>query len=432
MLRRVALVALLAACTSSPSDSTDEGSTTPNPSTTAEPTTTPPTGTDTTVSPTGDDTTASPDDTTFDSTGIETTGTTGPDAIDYENYGPHPVGNTRFILDVGDRPLPVEVWYPADASAANDANLGHPVEEFAAPGADRDTLLMLLENLSVNGQIGTRLQTLSAFDAPLAGDGPWPLVVFSHCHNCVRFSAFTVAEHLASHGFLVAAPDHLGNTLFDQQNGMTADIGEEFLVVRVGDMTAVVDALLDPASAAVPEPLRGRADPERVGALGHSFGAATVGRLAQNDPRIKAALPIAAPVENPFFPNTHVADIHVPLLFVLAEEDNSILQIGNNLLVTNYNAANPPVRLITVKDAGHWNFSDICGIIPEFDPGCGEGQRQTMPGVPFTYLDINVGRNIAGSYSLAFFDRWLRDNPDADAYLDAASPAEFVTSDSRQ
>ena len=95
------------------------------------------------------------------------------------------------------------------------------------------------------------------------------------------------------------------------------------------DISAVLDAVLDPRSAVVPEPLRGLADPTRVGMYGHSYGAATAGRVAQNDPRVLATMPIAAPVENPFFPNTHVADIHVPMLSVLAEEDNSIGAIGD-------------------------------------------------------------------------------------------------------
>ena len=141
-------------------------------------------------------------------------------------------------------------------------------------------------------------------------------------------------------------------------------------------------------------------DPARVGMYGHSYGAATAGRVAQEDPRVLAAMPIAAPVENPFFPNTHVADIHVPLLSVLAEEDNSIGALGNNLIELNFNAENKPARLIRVTDAGHWNFTDICGLTMGFSAGCGDGERQTMPGVQFTYLDIEIGRGIASAYAL--------------------------------
>lgn len=428
MLRRAALVALLTACSSNPSDET--GSTTAGPSTGASDDATadaPTAAGEATSSPTAaTDASQTGAPTTAPTTGADETSTGGA-AVDYNAPGPHPVGNARFTLQAGDRALPVELWYPADPSAAAAAAQGHPIEEFVPAGPDRDAMLGYLADLSPHGQIGTRLQTSSAFEAPPAGAGPWPLLVFSHCHNCVRFSAFSTLERLASHGFIVAAPDHVGNTLFDQQE----QVGEEFLVVRVADMTAVLDAVLDPTHPDVPADLRGLADPARVGALGHSFGALTTGRLAQNDPRIKAAFPIAAPLESPLSPDTHMADIHVPLAWILAVEDNSILQIGNNILVDNFNKANPPARLISVADAGHWGFSDICGLVPMFDAGCGEGTRQSKPGEAFTYLDVAVGREIAASYSTAFFDRWLRDNPDADAFLDAPNPAEVVTLESR-
>lgn len=424
MIRRALALALsLAAC--SPGGGSDTGGTEPGTNTgaattTAGPTTADPTTTDPTTNPTTTDASSS--------TGDSDTG----DAIDYTAPGPYVVGNTRFTLPAGERSLLVEVWYPADAAAAADAAKGHPIAEFVPAGADRTAFEGLLAALSPAGTIGTRLQTRSALDAAPAAGGPWPLLVFSHCHSCTRFSTFSIAEHLASHGFIVAAPDHAGNTLFNELAGDTAEIGEAFLLVRRGDLGAVLDAMLDPRAAAVPAPLRGLADPARVGAFGHSFGAATVGRLAQEDPRVRASMPIATPIENPFFPGNKLADIHVPLLSLLAEEDNSIGALGNNLIASNFKIANPPIRLVRIRDAGHWSFSDICGVIDGFAPGCGEGERQTVPGEPFTYLDITVARGIARAYALAFFDRYLRDAPDAAAYLDAPDPADVVSVEVRE
>lgn len=429
MLRRAyALVLTLAACGSPGSSSGGSTSDSASGEATAAATVEP--------GSSGASTRATDDPTAAAATGTSgdaptSTGDTG-EAIDYTQPGLYAVGNTRFELQAGDRTLLVEVWYPADDSAAADAAQGRPIAEFVPEGADRVTFEGLLATLSPHGQIGTRLQTRSAYDGLLAAGGPWPLLVFSHCHGCVRFSAFTIAEHLASHGFIVAAPDHAGNTLFDQLKGDNAAIDEAFLKVRRADLGAVLDALLDPAAAVVPAALRGQSDATRVGALGHSFGAATVGRLAQEDPRVRAAMPIAAPIENPFFPGNKLADIHVPLLSVLAEEDNSIGAIGNTVIATNFDAANPPIRLLRVKDAGHWNFSDICGLISDFDAGCGEGTRQSVPGQPFTYLDIDVGRGIARAYAAAFFDRYLHGNPDAAAYLDAADPADIVSVATRE
>jgi predicted dienelactone hydrolase len=49
-------------------------------------------------------------------------------------------------------------------------------------------------------------------DAPPATDGaPYPLVVTSHAFDGFRQMLFYMAEHLASHGFVVIAADHRDN-----------------------------------------------------------------------------------------------------------------------------------------------------------------------------------------------------------------------------
>ncbi len=360
--------------------------------------------------------------------GTDTGTDTGASGIDYDAPGPHPVGNDRFFLSSGERELLVEVWYPADPSAAEAAAAGQSIADFVPDGPDREVMDALLADLSAAGTIGTRTQTSAAFAAPPAA-GSWPLLLFSHCHNCVRFSSYSLAEHLASHGFVVAAPGHAGNTLFDGG----ALLSDEFLLTRTGDLQAVLEAMTGD-DASLPSSIQGEGlvDASRIGAFGHSYGAATVGRLAQEDPRILAAMPIAAPVENPIFSGTKLSAIERPLLFVRADEDNSILAIGNNLIGLNFMNANPPVWLLQVRDAGHWNFSDICGLTEDFAAGCGEGMRQTAPGEAFTYLDIDVARRLAGAYALAFFDLHVRGNADAADYLASPEPAEWVAISARE
>ena len=46
-------------------------------------------------------------------------------------------------------------------------------------------------------------------------DGPYPLVVFSHGAYGVRFQSVFFTAYLASHGYVVVAPDHPDNCLFD-------------------------------------------------------------------------------------------------------------------------------------------------------------------------------------------------------------------------
>lgn len=371
---------------------------------------------------------------TSSTTGEPTTtgsGTQGQmDAVDYAEPGEAPVGNQTFTLPVGDRSLLVELWYPADMAEKTAADAGESILEFVPAGPERDAFAGLLAAQTEAIKAGVRTQTRSARGAKDAGAPLYPLLVMSHCHSCVRFSTFSVAEHLASRGFVVAAPDHVGNTLFDALAGQSAEVGEAFLLVRVGDLSALLDALLDPDAQAVPEWLRGRIDAEAVGAIGHSFGAGTAGRLAQEDPRVKAALPIMAPVENLLFPGTKVAQIDEPLLFVLAEEDGSIQKIGNNLIESNFKAKSPPAYLVGVADAGHWGVTDICGITPDFAAGCGPGKRMT-DGTDFVFRDPGQVRAIAAAYAAAFFDLHLRQNPAGLEYLKTATPPDVVTVDVR-
>ena len=71
-------------------------------------------------------------------------------------------------------------------------------------------------------------------------------------------------------------------------------------------------------------------------------------------------------------------------------------------------------------------MSDLVGVTSGFAPGCGAGTRQT-DGQPFTYLDAATGRGITAAYATAFFDAYLKAEPGALAYLDAARPSPTVT-----
>jgi predicted dienelactone hydrolase len=101
--------------------------------------------------------------------------------------GPHRVGVTGFTATyvsplAETRPLVTEVWYPADAQAAGapeDPRFGGVRD--AAPARGRFPLLVFSHGFS-NGQ-GAR--------------GAYP----------------AYARHLASHGFIVAAPDHPNDTV---------------------------------------------------------------------------------------------------------------------------------------------------------------------------------------------------------------------------
>lgn len=115
-----------------------------------------------------------------------------PDAPDYALRGVYTVGTQEFIIEDSERPLNLTVWYPA----LNPDN----VEE--------------VTTYSLNAFIQFEGNAIS--DAlPNTENGTYPLVLFSHGSSGFRYQSTFYTEHLASHGFIVMAVDHSGNTILD-------------------------------------------------------------------------------------------------------------------------------------------------------------------------------------------------------------------------
>ncbi len=349
----------------------------------------------------------------------------------FEDFGPYAVGATTVVMHdaARDRELRVEVWYPATEAARADMATGHGVELFVPAGDDRTAYLDLLRKAPEPGPTRTVHQARGA--AALDGEA-WPTVMFSHCMNCTRFSLFNVAGYMASHGFAFVAPDHAGGTLFDDLRGESASLDSAFLEVRAADISFVLDRILDDEAAELPAFLQGRFDGERIGMAGHSFGAVTTGKVLSLDDRPKAGFPIAAPLESPLPEGVYLEDIDEPLAFVVAVEDNSITELGNVLIRQNFEAAKAPAWKIEIADAGHLSFTDICGIRSGFDPGCNPNHRaQVDPARDFTYIDLELARNITAAYMAAFFSHTLNDDALGLQYLGADRSAAWVSVESR-
>lgn len=345
-------------------------------------------------------------------------------AEDWRVDGPHPVGHANFVLTDAKRTrtLPVTVWYPAADSAKAAADKGTSLADFyPVDSPEHVTMTALLSKAPAC----VRPLARSAASAPPWGQ-KWPLIAFSHCHTCMRFENTTMMERLASHGIAVIAPDHTGNTVFDGLAGTSAALGAAFLQVRADDIRFVVDQILDPQNPAIPEVVRGKINPDLVAALGHSFGGVTTGKVIQDDTRFKAGFALAVPIATPILPGVDMAQIHVPVGFLLAQEDNSILEVGNTFIRQNFADANPPVWLLEVADAGHFSFADVAGLTDFFDAGCGQGERMADQS-KFTYLDNTTARALAARIVGAFFGRTLLGQAAAEEPLMAAEPVGVVT-----
>lgn len=113
-----------------------------------------------------------------------------------------------------------------------------------------------------------------------------PLLVISHGLASDRTAFADLAQHLASHGFAVAAIEHPGSNQQQLQNllkGLAKEvIAPNEFVDRPLDISYLLDELqrLNQSSAS----LQGRLELQRVGMIGHSFGGYTAFALAGAKP----------------------------------------------------------------------------------------------------------------------------------------------------
>jgi len=106
---------------------------------------------------------------------------------------------------------------------------------------------------------------------------PAPLIVFSHGFGARSNAYAYLANHLASHGFAVAAPEHLGSDLDYRQAFLEGELNDLILpqemISRSLDITYLLDEL--EKQVAPGSPLANAIDVTHVGVLGNSLGATT-------------------------------------------------------------------------------------------------------------------------------------------------------------
>jgi dienelactone hydrolase len=311
--------------------------------------------------------------------------------------------------------LPVQLWYPAVESARSQADAGRPVLDFEPPGKRRNQLRQLTQ---AAGAIYSQ-RTMHAADAPavLEQSGQFPLVLISHCNDCTRFTYFELAERLAARGFVVAAPDHVDNTLYNYVEGNSVGVDlNDFLDTRRLDMKALADALLDANASAIPADLRGKIDPERIGMAGHSYGAITTAYAATVDTRIRAVAFLAMTVSlgdnlpalgDELAQRVKVMPFSKPALFLLETEDGINLFGLDTLIRQNYNDYPKETWLVTMKDGGHYSVTNICGIDFGYSNGCGTGIRTSQFLAPFAYLDIDKATALTAQLVTTYFEQQL-------------------------
>lgn len=132
--------------------------------------------------------------------------------------------------------LPLQIWYPSQA----------PSEE-----------LHIYGDLKEGGAADSGLIDCSK---------KRPVAMFSHGNQGMRYQSYFLTEYLASHGYIVLAPDHVGNTFSDNDEARKP----ELIVRRPQDISDSFNWLLEQ------EKYQDCIDPDAGFAIiGHSFGGYT-------------------------------------------------------------------------------------------------------------------------------------------------------------
>jgi predicted dienelactone hydrolase len=158
------------------------------------------------------------------------------------------------ISPLYDRPLKIEIWYPAIV-AKNETEL---VSYQSTLGLLNDTARPLIP-FSFNGRAIRNA-------APDMSQGKFPLVIVSHGYPGSRLLLTYLTENLASKGYVVVAIDHTESTYGDRAGFQST------LLNRAQDILFVLNQVAEMGKPASKTFLAGLADADNTALIGYSMG----------------------------------------------------------------------------------------------------------------------------------------------------------------
>lgn len=342
-------------------------------------------------------------------------------ALDLEKPGPYPVGVTTTVLvdharqdaaTNSPRTMLTEIWYPSTELAKQMPK--NKVSDFVLKGANPGIAMAIKMAFKIDiMELDAKYENNGFRDAPVA-DGKFPLVVFSHGNGGFRMQNVFWCEHLASHGYIVIAPDHTGNAAATVVNNKLivhdSNARDQSAIDRPLDVSFLIDSM-GQWNLGADSRFNGKIDMEKIAVGGHSFGGMTSTMAADQDPRIDAIVPMAAV-------GREHKNLTVPSMIILATEDDTIGVTGNARVREYYDEATGPKYLVEFVDGGHYSFTEMFQYDPNFGDGVGVGKRITN-GEDVTYTDKNVVYQYTNGYSLAFLNKFVKgeEGQELDAYL---------------
>ena len=330
-----------------------------------------------------------------------------------------PAAEKPATLPTYDRPLTVEMWYPAEADATGDTTM----KAFLRDGTTEVTLT------------GRAVR-----DVAPAGQG-YPLVLISHGYPGNRFLMSHLAENIASKGYVVVSIDHtdstyrtqaaFGSTLVNrsldqlfvlEEMARMAGEGGDFaglydadnaglIGYSMGGYGAIVTAGGGVTQASVAYPWGGP-----YGTLGiHLAGSDTHSALP--DARIKTAVAIGPwGMNTGFWDAEGLAGIQIPMLFIAGSQDDPSLY-ENGVRAIWENASGMPHALMTYVNGGHNSAAPIPAPKESFyfseDKGFNISEHYSDQ-----VWDTARMNNLAQHFVTAWMDNHLKGDAAKAAYLD--------------
>ncbi len=260
-----------------------------------------------------------------------------------------------------------------------------------------------------------------------AQSNPAPVVLFSHGLGGARSNNPYLGRHWAARGYLAVFLQHSGSDESVWKDAPVADRMARLkqaaslsnFLLRAADVKAVLDQL-ETWNRQDGHPLNGRMDLARVGMSGHSFGAVTTqavsgerfpnSRRSFTDPRIRAAVLMSPSTPARASAASAFSQVKIPWLVMTGTRDTSILGVSDvksRLAVYPALPEGVGVYELVLDKAEHSAFSE-----------------RALPG-DLEKRNPNHHRAIL-ALSTAFWDAYLKQDPDARKWLDGKGPESVL------
>lgn len=328
------------------------------------------------------------------------------------------------------RELMLKVWYPSDADVS--ALEGEPYVDqtsragFATKYGLSPGMLNYLDYV----------KTYVYRDIPVA-DGQFPVLIFSHGYGSKATGYYALLTELASQGYIIINMNHTFESLgvqfpdgrevyFDYefqrrisdggmepmepliaafkdgldyksrhpivQKAVTNFYERESVDRWARDMITVMDELEQWNQKGF---LKGKIDLNKIGVFGHSNGGGSAGKVPLLDTRVKAA----ANLDGITWGNLIDTTYQIPFLYISADWPAEHEDVNSHIYINKSTDYFYETKLL---QSGHPNFMDIPFMIP-VNALAGTGT-----------IDPYEGMEIVTNLTTAFFDKHLKNEPEAD------------------